>query len=463
MTRSFSFRTAGLLLLGACLSLPLSAKESAEGFSRQVALSLQGEGPWYRLSIPMSVQLSAAHADLRDLRVFDAEGEALPYALVAGSERQASTPHEAEVRLFPLRGTSAADATQPNLRVQRNTSGTIVEVLPENAGPAAETLRGWLLDASAVTFPLERLRLDWSSPEEGFQRFSVEASDDLEHWQAWGRTDRPLDLQRRTHRRQRGQASRPPGPLPASGLAGRGNRGRPPWRPPARQHAEHRAGADDLVRAAGRAPGGDGEYRWQLPLALPLQRVRVSLEQALTHTIVPVELSGRDRTENASPRREAAWSSLARGVLYRLPIDGRNVQQNELELPGWAVRELRLQVDQRGTGLGPEVPSLSVGLPASELVFLVRGSPPYRLAFGKPGAQSAALPLGVLIPGYTESKRATLGSASLGEPLEVAMAAAAPAPGSDWKKIGLWAVLLLGVALLVIMAMSLLRSSPNKP
>lgn len=89
MTRSFSFRTAGLLLLGACLSLPLSAKESAEGFSRQVALSLQGEGPWYRLSIPMSVQLSAAHADLRDLRVFDAEGEALPYALVAGSERQA--------------------------------------------------------------------------------------------------------------------------------------------------------------------------------------------------------------------------------------------------------------------------------------------------------------------------------------------------------------------------------------
>ncbi|KPE34946.1 hypothetical protein AOA73_15230, partial [Pseudomonas aeruginosa] len=68
-----------------------------------------------------------------------------------------------------------------------------------------------------------------------------------------------------------------------------------------------------------------------------------------------------------------------------------------------------------------------------------------------------------LIPGYTESKRATLGSASLGEPLEVAMAVAAPAPGSDWKKIGLWAVLLLGVALLVIMAMSLLRSSPNKP
>ncbi|WP_073664417.1 DUF3999 domain-containing protein, partial [Pseudomonas aeruginosa] len=383
MTRSFSFRTAGLLLLGACLSLPLSAKESAEGFSRQVALSLQGEGPWYRLSIPMSVQLSAAHADLRDLRVFDAEGEALPYALVAGSERQASTPHEAEVRLFPLRGTSAADATQPNLRVQRNTSGTIVEVLPENAGPAAETLRGWLIDASAVTFPLERLRLDWSSPEEGFQRFSVEASDDLEHWQAWG----DGQIARLTFNGERIDVSEVK-------LPGRQARYlRLAW--PAGATAADLQGArlQGSTRSTEPAPmiwseplagrqAGDGEYRWQLPLALPLQRVRVSLQQALTHTIVPVELSGRDRTENASPRREAAWSSLARGVLYRLPIDGRNVQQNELELPGWAVRELRLQVDQRGTGLGPEVPSLSVGLPASELVFLVRGSPPYRLGFG---------------------------------------------------------------------------------
>lgn len=207
----------------------------------------------------------------------------------------------------------------------------------------------------------------------------------------------------------------------------------------------------------------DGEYRWQLPLALPLQRVRVSLEQAPTHLIVPVELSGRDLPEKTSSRRDAAWSTLARGVLYRLPVDGRTLQENELEAPGWPVRELRLNVDQRGTGLGTEAPSLSVGLPASELVFLVRGSPPYRLAFGKPGAQSAALPLGVLIPGYTESKRAILGSATLGEPLEVSMTAAAPAPGSDWKKTGLWAVLLLGVALLVVMAMSLLRSSPNKP
>ncbi|MGC3590444.1 DUF3999 family protein, partial [Pseudomonas aeruginosa] len=77
------------------------------------------------------------------------------------------------VRVVAVRGPSAADAPQPKLGVERHPSGTIVEVLPDNAGPAAETLRGWLIDASAVTIPLESLRLDWCSPEEGFQRFSV--------------------------------------------------------------------------------------------------------------------------------------------------------------------------------------------------------------------------------------------------------------------------------------------------
>ena len=357
---------------------------------------------------------------------FDAEGEALPYALMAGSERQASTSHEAEVRLFPLRGTSAADATQPNLRVQRNTSGTIVEVLTENAGPVAETLRGWLIDASAVTFPGAPAA---GLEQEGFQR-SVEASDDLEHWQAWG----DGQIARLTFNGERiDQRGQLPGRQGSLRLAGR-----------ATAADLHGARLQGSTRSTEPAPmiwseplagrqAGDGEYRWQLPLALPLQRVRVSLEQALTHTIVPVELSGRDRTENASPRREAAWSSLARGVLYRLPIDGRNVQQNELELPGWAVHELRLQVDQRGTGLGPEVrpecrpAGQRTGVPGARQPAVPAGVRQARRAVG--GAA-----LGVLIPGYTESKRATLGSASLGEPLEVAMAAAAPAPVATGRR-----------------------------
>jgi hypothetical protein len=41
-------------------------------------------------------------------------------------------------------------------------------------------------------------------------------------------------------------------------------------------------------------------------------------------------------------------------------------------------------------------------------------------------------------------------------------AAAPVVVGTDWKKIGLWAVLLLGVVFLAAMAFSLLRKPPAK-
>ncbi|MFP3427736.1 DUF3999 family protein, partial [Pseudoalteromonas sp. SIMBA_162] len=81
---------------------------------------------------------------------------------------------------------SSADAADspPSVRVQSTTNGTLVEVQPSTQLEAGEeVLRGWLLDASAIKAPLQQLVLDWTSERDGFQRFSIEASDDLQHWQ----------------------------------------------------------------------------------------------------------------------------------------------------------------------------------------------------------------------------------------------------------------------------------------
>jgi hypothetical protein len=144
-------------------------------------------------------------------------------------------------------------------------------------------------------------------------------------------------------------------------------------------------------------------------------------------------------------------------VLYDLPVDGRQVRQDELLLAGQPVRQLRLVTDARGTGLGDTAPDLRVAMRARELVFLVRGSAPYQLALGKRDATSASLPLSVLIPGYQPDKPAQVGQVSLDGALQAAPAEAASAGDGNWKRIGLWAVLLGGVLLLGGMAFSLLR------
>jgi hypothetical protein len=274
-------------------------------FAGHADLQLTGEGPWFRLELPMAVLLAARTSDLRDLRVFNADGEALPHSVRA--------------------------------------------VAPPS--------------------------LVWSDP-----------------------------------------------------LAGQ---------------------------------GADGEFVWTLPLALPLARVRVAVVEP--DTLAPVTLLGR--ADERSP-----WVTRARGVLHRLQVDGRESVAEELALTGAPTRELKLEVDDRGAGLGRSAPALAVAVSGVEVVFLARGRGPHTLAVGGGDVAAASLPLSTLIPGYDPARAPTLGLAALAGPLELAPPPAPPAdptpPAAEpvaWRRFGLWGVLILAVLLLAWMAVSLLRSMPKKP
>ena len=100
---------------------------------------------------------------------------------------------------------------------------------------------------------------------------------------------------------------------------------------------------------------------------------------------------------------------------------------------------------------------------ATQVVFLARGNGPFTLAIGNPAAKAANLPLSTLIPDYSVQKMNTLGKAEpAGSPVIVA-AQPEPAASIDWKRVGLWSVLVLGVIFLGWMAVSTLRASTPKP
>ncbi|MBF5002910.1 DUF3999 domain-containing protein [Diaphorobacter caeni] len=477
MMRALFVRLACSLVVGAGLSTSVVGKEQSADFGQRLPLTLQGDGPWWGVEIPMGVRMSASHADLRDLRVFDAAGESVPFALVTDAAAPATSTLRdgGPVRLFPLRMPVSAGAAQPDIRIQQN--GTIVELRTARPATVASgdqqgKVHGWLIDASRIDLPLERLQLDWSGGGEGFQSFSIEASDDLQRWNHWGSGQiahmsfegERLDVSEVKLPGQKARYLRLLWPRDAAAVDVKSvrllgsTRTRSPtplsWSEP----------------IAGRLEK-EGEYRWQLPQSLPLQRVRFALSEDVAYTVAPVELSGRDVTKTtptqASRRRErqdSYWRPLARGVLYRLPVDGRTVQVDELEIPSFEpVNELRLRADSRGAGLGDQAPRLSVAMPSSRLVFLARGKAPYELAFGNEKARAADLPLNVLIPGYNEDKPPVWGRASLA-PFNMAKATAdaqsaaiKDASARDWKKYSLWAMLLLGVGMLVLMAGSLIR------
>ncbi|MGY4531418.1 hypothetical protein ACVW0Y_000528 [Pseudomonas sp. TE3786] len=456
MSAVFSLAALRRVAVAAAVTLATASAlaEQRADYRTQVPLTLSGEGPWYRLEVPMALRLAAHFGDLRDLRVFNAEGEAQAYALTLGSAEQNETSTATAVKWFPLYSAVDAPAGAPSVRVERSTSGTIVEVGPEvvTATAKQQVLRGWLLDASAIDAPLNKLSLDWTSEQDGFQRFSIEASDDLQNWTRWddGQIARLAFADERLEQRD-------------TTLPGQRTRYlRLLWLAPQKAPVLISADLFSTSRSSVPAPLSwseglpttlvkEGEYSLDLPVPLPLELLRVELAQA--NTLAPVSVSTRRDSKDS-------WQPLARGLLYRLPENGKDVVHDELQLPGQWVQHLRLQVDPRGGGLGKNAPTVRVGLRATQLVFLARGTPPYVLALGNANGKANSLPLTTLIPGYDDKRLAKLGVAKAGALVAMppTAQAAAPAASIDWQRYGLWAVLLVGVGLLVGMALSLLRA-----
>lgn len=438
------------LLASACAVplLALAAVERPADFASQVPLAVTGDGPWYRLELPLALQSGAAQPDLADVRVYNAAGEALAYSVLRAPSRHADTQVVTSVKWFPLYAAADAHEKAPAVRVQLNTSGSLVEVQPQEQLEAGEeVLRGWLLDTSAVKAPLLQLALDWSSEREGFQRFSIEASDDLKQWRPWGegQVARLSFADERIEQHEVGLPGEQARYLRLLWLA--------PQSAPVLSSAQvlSSSNSDVPLSLAWSAPlqgslQGTGRYVWELPGSLAVERLKLDIAQP--NSLAPVDVFGR--TDGQAP-----WRPLESGLLYRLDLNGEDVVQDEMAMPGDSLQQVMMQVDDRGGGLGVAIPALRVAVRPTQVVFLARGPAPYTLALGKPGLKSAQLPLAVLIP---DARHLTaLGVARPAGPAVVAAGVPAVPAGPDFKRLALWVVLVAGVLGLAYMAFTVRR------
>ncbi|MDR0565217.1 MAG: DUF3999 domain-containing protein [Azoarcus sp.] len=529
------FATAILVL--ATVSLAAQAAESMADYAHQALIKIEAPATWYRADVPFSVRAGAAHEDLRDLRVFNAANESLPFALTAvPRSRPGIARQEVSVPFFPLHSEEAIPVTDDevvaqdnSLRIRRDAQGNVeIDIDSTHGVPVKKTLpprpgtvlRGWLLDTRKVDFAPTRLFLDWQGSQEGFFRFTVAASDDLEHWSE-------LTAAQIVHLTYSGQAIEQGAfTLPSrkarylrvlfqdAGIAAglRGVRlanidtginpeyGRLTW-------------SDPLAGEA--LPEKEREFVWRFPLSLPLEWVKVE-SSPQNNILAPVIFSGRNTLHQppqtsqtsqtprqtrrhltgglhdvlrrgrhrqrsyeqpaSNPVREEPYWVLAKGVVYSLAAEG--LESNRFELPGTPINELRLQVDSRGTGLGTGAPRIMLALPALELTFLAKGEPPYRLAFGNANATRGDLPLSTVIPPDIAKTgiEKRIAQAQIASPSEIEIPKISPptppnpapppaspqaepaATGPTTGKIILWAVLAVGALLAGGMAWSLIRT-----
>jgi hypothetical protein len=453
---SFDRKMVSVALVLAVFVRAAAAAESPSDYAAALPLTTQGGEALYRVELPVSVYAGVQHADLRDVRVFNAANELVPYALVNEAPPPPAPAETFRPNVFPLWTVPGKPIDQLEVQIEQRADGSVVSITTKGKVPkkleASRNVINYVVDASAIELPLTAIVPQWTQvPENYIGTARVEASDDLKSWRTVIAGATLVYLVQGQTRLQQDRISFPPtkakyfrmtlgtsAPL-LSGLT---------MEAPALRSEPRRQSA----KVAGRAGAKPNEIEFDVGVRAPVDRVRIVVNQ--TNALAPVKLESR-----SDPKTD--WRPVVSTIAYRIVRDGKEIASPEVPValnpsPAW-----RIVVDPASGGLGTPPPELEASWTARNLVFLARGQGPYTLAFGKKDATAAAMPLTALFPGYRDQGELTLPAAAVGE----LRAAPPPAPSilpsfvaeQDPKRLGLWAALIAGVLLLAAMAWRLSR------
>ena len=429
-------------------ALLLVAAGAAHGeFKASAPVELKGSDAFHRLTLPMEVYRDARR-DLGDVGVLNARGEAVPFAFAPEPEPVKEAPTSEPLPQFPVssRPSGTTGAGRVEVSVSTRKDGTLVSVQERTPGKQAVPRPvAYVLDASQLKSAVGALRFDWeAAPGAEIVKVTIEASDDLREWRTLASRAPLVRLE------QAGQS------LSQVRVELHGSSARyyritwdgapfvlksvlaesvPTVKPRERLVAKYRA-----------VETRDGESVYDLGARLPVELVRVVFPEA--NSVAAYEIAVRD-----SPKDP--WRPVAAATFHRIVRDGIELNSTPLPVGRRSERYWKLKPQAKAAGAPPE---LEVHWRPAEIVFVAKGEGPFTLAFADPQSKSTALPISNLIPNYERGAEAKLPQAFPGN-----VTGAPPATGLQGfmgdlspKRVGLWAILGLGVLILAFMAWRLM-------
>lgn len=439
-------KLAGLALV-AWSSIAAQAAGSDDdpaAYAVRVAVAPAAGSSVQRLPIPARILAAARSFTLRDLRVFDATGKAMPMARIA----PAAAPVRRDVLpALPILGAvDSLKVTGVSLRLDGSGRARVAQVVGTvPTGPTAAALLGILLDARAIAGSAQSLAIDADLPVAQPVTVTVEASTDLTTW-------RPLG-ERVIYRATASGRDAAATPILLGDAAVRGDWLRVTWRtasrllsPVAIRRATlatrpDAAAADSVVDAVVPPLTDRHAIEVALPFAAAISSIRVV--PAGTDVIIPIRVLGRDDPEQP-------WTLLGQGTATRQRSG--SATDRGIVLAGPAFRTLRIEADRASAGF-TAAPAVGLGFARRDIAFLAIGRAPYVLAAGRGTATDAFLPLASVMTQAVDGRLATATTSPAGGAVRLEPVGA---PGGRRQAL-LWLVLLGATAMLGAMAWLLWR------
>jgi hypothetical protein len=423
-----------------------------------------------QVRLPKEVYLHARSPMLNDLRVFDASGAALPFALRSPPVESQLSHRDLVLKIFPLMS-KGGPASQLNLDVDATADGRLlsVKVKPDLGEDAAHPprLSGLVMDLGKEATQIGALRFTLPPDQREYSaQVWLEVSSDMKRWETIGAAELNWLVNRDAQTLVNDRLDFAPRDFRYARLSWRN--GTPlqfaaiTAEQPVRTDTTPAGDQLLLTPVAGRQPE---DLMYNVPVGIAPNKVGLQFGEA------NVVLAGQLGVYREVPPRhvgQAGWrfDPLLNTTFYRITQGEQVRSSGDLDVSPvhaaqWVLRTAKPAAVK---------PQLRLNWQPGTLVWLGNGNAPYQLAVGRPRAAPAASSIEQVAPGFSEAELQKLEYASVG-PVRAQEGSAGRDSAADQEAtasaqqrlMALWGVLLLGVAVLGFMVWRLVRSSRSSP
>ncbi len=434
-----------LVWISLFLVAPAMAAVTPDDFSLRLSIDAPSQAGLLRIKLPQDVYRATRRSDLGDMRIFNAAGEAVPMARLPRETKELE--QRVELPLLPLPEAVTPDGGK--LIVTQESSGSAkvhVEIDAQQESPADKLVPGYLLEVKGFDVPINELILHWPEKIAFEAAVQIRSSDDLNNWRTLVRRVPVLAIGKGESRILQDRVK-----LPA--VKARYLRVNWVGTAPAVTFDKvtliHTERPQDNVRQwltlDGKVKGDSIMYT--SPGLFPADQIR--LVPVDDSDVLPAILYSR-------PAVSQRWRWRARTLGYRLRQNGGFTEGSPDAIP--ITHDPLWRVDLDMGARSSSLPRLQLGWRADEVAFVARGAGPFVLAVGNPSATPVWLAPRQVVPGLGTETAAQVSQAQVlsgAVPVDTVSRGAAPwQVGSNWI---LWTVLVLGVAVLGLMARGLWR------
>ncbi len=423
-----------------------------------------------RVDVPVQALLGMRSGNANDVRVFNAAGAVVPFALLGGADLRRAAPFAQTnsykaYQLFaannpdgkPARGTVEVRVDTGEQRSSAWVRWDRPDMKTSAIDVAAQPLQAALFDTRAEKQNLGALDLVVDMPHNALVHMTVATSSDLMEWT-------PVATKGPLFQFDGGDAPSNTVLELVQPMQVQGRYVRLSW--PGHSGVKLRAltgtvAASQTAASPLRAdlppgtPDANNVLNWSLPFATPIAALH--LQAVHNNSLVPVRILGR--SDASQP-----WRTLASSVVYRLDGAGQSGSNPATALHGASVQSLRVEAG-KGMALPDGGLQAAVEFSPVQVAFLASGTGPFTLAVGRPQTAAAAVDAS-LLGSVTPAKLAELPLATLSNIVVQARPVDGPSrwlpDGVSMRSVLLWVVLGVGVLALGAVALSLMRQMGAK-